>query len=53
MNEQKRKETKGIVLLTITAIVWGLAFIFQRTGMEHIGPFAFNFFRCLLGTSFL
>ena len=53
MNEQKRKETKGIILLTITAIVWGLAFIFQRTGMEHIGPFAFNFFRCLLGTSFL
>ena len=53
MSEIKRNETKGITLLTLTSILWGVAFIFQRTGMEHIGPFAFNFFRCLLSTSFL
>ena len=53
MNEIKKKETRGAALLTLTSILWGVAFIFQRTGMDHIGPFAFNFFRCLLSTSFL
>lgn len=47
------KEKKSIALLCLTAVIWGLAFVFQRTGMEHIGPFAFNFFRCLLSTIFL
>lgn len=37
----------------ITSLIWGVAFIFQRTGMDHIGPFTFNFFRCLLCTIFL
>ena len=44
MNEIKKKETRGAALLTLTSILWGVAFIFQRTGMDHIGPFAFNFF---------
>ncbi|WAW14273.1 DMT family transporter [Peptostreptococcus equinus] len=53
MDVQKKKETKSAALLSITALIWGVAFIFQRTGMEHIGPFAFNFFRCLICTIFL
>ena len=28
------------MLLTIAAI-WGLAFVFQKTAMEHIGPYTF------------
>ena len=31
------------------AIIWGLAFVAQRIGMEHIGPFTFNALRFILG----
>lgn len=37
------------LLLLITAAVWGFAFVAQRLGMEHIGPFAFNALRFALG----
>lgn len=53
MNQQKKKETQSALLMVLTAVIWGIAFVFQRTGMEHIGPFAFNFFRCLLSLVFL
>lgn len=53
MNQQKKKETQSALLMLLTAVIWGIAFVFQRTGMEHIGPFAFNFFRCLLSLVFL
>lgn len=36
-------------LLLVTAIIWGLAFVAQRAGMEHIGPFVFNTLRFALG----
>jgi len=36
-------------LLTLTAIIWGSAFSAQRSGMESIGPFAFNAARFALG----
>lgn len=32
----------------MTAFVWGVAFVFQRTGMEHIGPASFMAARCTL-----
>ncbi len=53
MNQQKKNETQGALMMALTAIIWGVAFVFQRTGMEHIGPFAFNFFRCVLSLMFL
>ncbi|MBW6461025.1 MAG: DMT family transporter [Bacteroidales bacterium] len=37
------------LLLLITAIIWGFAFVAQRMGMEHIGPFLFNGIRFALG----
>ncbi len=37
-------------LLLLTAIIWGFAFVAQRLGMEHIGPFYFNGVRFALGT---
>ena len=40
---------KHLLLLLLTAIIWGLAFVAQKDGMEHIGPFAFNGIRFLLG----
>ena len=37
------------LLLMVTAIIWGLAFVAQRVGMEHVGPFVFNGVRFALG----
>ena len=39
--------------LLMTAMIWGLAFVAQRTGMDSIGPFYFSALRMLLGTASL
>ncbi len=36
-------------LLLLTAFIWGFAFVAQRVGMEHVGPFGFNGVRFGLG----
>lgn len=36
-------------LLVLTAAIWGFAFVAQRIGAGHLGPFAFNGTRFLLG----
>ena len=41
---------KSNLLLFLTAIIWGPAFVAQRAGMEDIGPFAFNGIRFALGS---
>ncbi len=38
------------IILLVTAIIWGLAFVAQRAGMEHISPFAYNGIRFALGS---
>lgn len=35
--------------LMAAAIIWGSSFIFQKMGMDYIGPFTFGFFRFVLG----
>jgi len=35
------------------AIIWGSAFVAQRVGMSHVGPFTFNGVRFALGTMVL
>ena len=35
----KKKETTGSLMLFVTAMIWGSAFLAQQSGMEHIGPF--------------
>ena len=37
-------------LLLITALIWGVTFVFQKTGMETLGPFGFSAFRFLAGS---
>ncbi len=49
-----RKSTSGRTLKTdslllLTALIWGFAFVAQRVGMEHVGPFGFNGVRFALG----
>ena len=41
------------LLLTLAAIIWGLAFVAQRLGMDHLGPFSFNGLRFALGAASL
>ncbi len=50
-NMQKGVYNRGaIIMLWITAAIWGFAFVAQRAGMEFIGPFTFNGIRFLLGS---
>ena len=43
-----KKKLLGSLLLVLTAIIWGTAFVFQRTGMERIEPLTFNASRMTL-----
>ena len=38
----------GNLLLTLTALIWGTAFVAQRVGMEHIEPLTFTASRMVL-----
>lgn len=37
------------LLLFLTAVIWGVAFVAQSAGMEYIGPFTYNGVRSVLG----
>lgn len=43
------KKFKGEICLAIASLIWGTAFIFQKMGMDYIGPFTFGFFRFTIG----
>ena len=47
------KELKASIMLFITSIIWGLAFVAQAQGMEHIGPFTFTAARSVVAIIFL
>lgn len=40
---------KSDVILLLAATIWGFAFVAQRVGMGHVGPFTFNGIRFVLG----
>ena len=42
------KSLRGSLLLLLGAMIWGAAFVAQRVGMDHVGPFTFNGIRMLL-----
>ncbi|MFP4038106.1 MAG: DMT family transporter, partial [Desulfobacteraceae bacterium] len=48
-----REVFKADWLLLLTALIWGSAFVAQRAGMEHVGPFTFNGVRFALGSLIL
>jgi drug/metabolite transporter (DMT)-like permease len=37
------------ILLVIAAVLWGMAFVAQKEGSEHVGTFSFNAIRFALG----
>lgn len=48
-----RRSFRSHALLMLTAMIWGFAFVAQRAGMTHIGPFTFNAIRFALGAAVL
>jgi drug/metabolite transporter (DMT)-like permease len=46
----KPSTLKADFLLLLTAGIWGFAFVAQRVGMEHVGPFTYNGVRFALGS---
>ena len=43
----------GNLLMLLTAALWGFAFVAQKTGMAHLGPFVFSAIRFAIGASCL
>lgn len=50
MLKKEKALNSADILLLVTAIIWGFAFVAQRKGMEYIGPFLYNGIRFFLGT---
>lgn len=47
------KKVRNSFLLVITAFIWGVAFVAQRSGGAAVGPFSFNCIRSLIGGTVL
>ncbi len=48
-----KSNIKGNVILMITALIWGTAFVAQSVGMDYVGPFTFITARYIIGGVFL
>lgn len=46
---QTKTQVKGVMMLFLTAIIWGTAFVAQSVGMDSIGAFTFSGIRVLMG----
>ncbi len=44
-----KSKMKGNILLLIAAVVWGISFVAQSSGMDYVGPNTFIGLRTLLG----
>ena len=49
----KKQETLGNIILLITSLIWGVAFVAQKQGMDHVGPFTFCGVRFLFSAVFV
>lgn len=43
------KKMRGNLMLLLTALIWGTAFVAQSAGMDHVQPFTYNGIRTLIG----
>jgi len=50
MADAKIKIMKANLMLLMASAIWGFAFVAQKKGAEHLGPFAFNGIRFALGS---
>lgn len=49
----QQHQLKGSLMLFFCALIWGLAFVAQSVGADHVGAFTFNGIRSLVGAVFL
>ncbi len=45
----RKTQLKGVLILSLTAVIWGSAFVTQSMGMESVEAFTFNGVRMLIG----
>jgi len=50
---KQKTQFKGVLLLMLTAFIWGTSFVAQSKGMENVDAFTFNGIRTLLGAAVL
>lgn len=43
------RQIRGSIMLFMTALIWGTAFVAQKSGMDTVSPVAFNGIRTLIG----
>ena len=53
MTKERSNGLAGSFMLLGAAFVWGVAFVFQVEGMDHVTPVTFMASRCLLASVFL
>lgn len=53
IDDKTKSSLFGSLLLTLVTVIWGVAFVFQTTAMDHIGPYTMNGCRALLACIFL
>ena len=46
-------QLKGILILLLTAVIWGSSFVSQSVGLNSVDAFTFMAIRTLLGAFFL
>ena len=45
-----KQQLKGEALLFLAALIWGVSFVFQKTGMDYVGPMTFGLMRFGIGS---
>lgn len=45
----KSRQIRHSLILLLTAVIWGTAFVAQSVGMDYVGPFTFTCVRSLIG----
>ncbi len=45
----KKSSFRSSLMLLLTAVIWGVAFVAQSAGMDYVGPFTFNAVRSIIG----
>ncbi len=53
METKPKTKLIGVIMLLLTAFIWGVAFVAQSAGMDKVGGFTFNGIRMLLGAVIL
>ena len=49
----RKTQLRGVLMLLLTAIIWGGAFVAQKIGMDAVGPLTFSGIRILMGATAL